>query len=341
MRTTLQAMLADRPCLLADGATGTNYFQVGLQTGDAPELWNTEHPDRVRELHQAFVDAGADIILTNSFGGNRHRLKLHQAHTRVAELNTAAAKLASGVAADHSTPVLVAGSMGPTGELVEPLGKLSHQDVHDAYAEQAQALAAGGVDLLWLETLSAKEEAAAALSGAASAGLPIIATLSFDTNGRTMMGISPNEYAHFCREQQHAALVGCGGNCGVGPAELVAALIKFELGSNPIALVAKANCGIPQWVDGEIVYDGTPELMAEYLRLAVDAGAQIVGGCCGTTPAHLASMRAALDTHVPGEKPMVAEIIAKLGQVSFGAEGIDNAPANGARSRRSRRRRSD
>src|SRR5690349_9969488 len=189
--TDLSSLLSARSVLLADGGMGTGLFGLGLATGDSPEFWNVLHPDRVAAVHQGFVTAGSDIILTNSFGGTRHRLKLHQAQDRVAELNMAAAKVARDVAAAASREVLVAGSIGPTGELIIPLGAMSMDEATAAFAEQAKALAEGGVDLLWIETMSSAEEVEAAVAGAAEAGLPVVVTLSFDTNGRTMMGITP------------------------------------------------------------------------------------------------------------------------------------------------------
>jgi methionine synthase I (cobalamin-dependent) len=317
MTDRLTSLLAERPWLLADGATGSNLFERGLQSGDAPELWNSDHPERIAELARAFVEAGADIILTNSFGGTRHRLKLHRAEDRVAELNEKAARIARAEAdrADHV--VLVAGSMGPTGEILEPLGPLSVDEARAAFAEQAVALARGGVDLLWIETMSSIEETEAAVAGAESTGLPVVATLSFDTNGRTMMGITPSELAGLHRKHDLAA---CGSNCGTGPSELVACILNLVTASDPSAvLVAKANCGIPQFVNGEIRFSGTPELMAQYACLALDSGARIIGGCCGTTPEHVRIMRRALESHVRGPKPDLATIESRLGAISNGA----------------------
>jgi 5-methyltetrahydrofolate--homocysteine methyltransferase len=317
MTDRLTTLLAERPWLLADGAMGSNLFDRGLISGDAPELWNVTHPQIVEELHGEFVAAGADILLTNSFGGTRHRLKLHQAEGRVAELNAAAARLARAAADRAGRPVLVAGSMGPTGEILEPIGPLSTAEACESFAAQAAGLAAGGVDLLWIETMSSVEETEAAVAGARRTGLPVVATLSFDTNGRTMMGITPADLAGIHRRHGLAA---CGSNCGVGPSELVACLVNLATASEPSAvLVAKANCGIPQFVDGKIRFSGTPELMADYARLCLDAGARIIGGCCGTTPAHLRAMRAALEAHVPGAKPDLAAIESRLGGISTGA----------------------
>ena len=317
MTDRLTPLLAERPWLLADGATGSNLFERGLQSGDAPELWNADHPERVADLQRAFVQAGADIILTNSFGGTRHRLKLHRAEDRVAELNEKAARSARAEADHADRVVLVAGSMGPTGEILEPLGPLSVDDARAAFAEQAAALARGGVDLLWIETMSSIEETEAAVAGAKSAGLPVVATLSFDTNGRTMMGITPSELAGLHRKHNLAA---CGSNCGTGPSELVACIVNLATASDPSAvLVAKANCGIPQFIDGEIRFNGTPELMAQYACLSLDAGARIIGGCCGTTPEHVRIMRRALESHVRGQKPDLATIESRLGAISSGA----------------------
>jgi 5-methyltetrahydrofolate--homocysteine methyltransferase len=341
----LTPLLAQRPWLLADGAMGSNLFARGLTSGEAPELWNMEQPQRIRELQRAFIEAGADIILTNSFGGNRHRLKLHKAEHRVAELNEAAAGLARAEADRVDRVVLVAGSIGPTGEILEPLGPLSVAAARESFAEQAAALARGGADILWIETMSSTDEAEAAIEGAGRTGLPIVATLSFDTNGRTMMGITPADLAGLCAKHHLAA---CGSNCGVGAAELVASIVNLAAAADPSAiLVAKANCGIPQYVNGAIRFNGTPELMTEYARLALDAGARIIGGCCGTTPEHLRAMRQALEAHVRRSKPSLETIEARLGALSAGASAqlrgeMDRqaGAAPGASHRRPARRRS-
>jgi 5-methyltetrahydrofolate--homocysteine methyltransferase len=317
MSDRLSNLLAVRPWLLADGATGSNLFAMGLVSGEAPELWNTEYPERISALHRGFVEAGADIILTNSFGGTRYRLKLHKAEGRVRELNMSAARLARAAADESGREIVVAGSMGPTGEILEPLGPLTIAAAREAFAEQAQALAEGGADVLWIETMSSKEELEAAIAGARTAGLPVVSTMSFDTNGRTMMSLTPQDLAAI----HHAhGLLASGSNCGVGPSELVASIVNLATASDPGAvLVAKANCGIPKYVEGAIRYDGTPELMADYACLAWDAGARIIGGCCGTTPEHLRVMRAALQAHTRGISPGVEVIEARLGSISTGA----------------------
>lgn len=326
-------MLHERPWLLADGATGTNYFQMGLESGGAPELWNVDHPDRVRSLHRSFIEAGADIILTNSFGGNARRLKLHKAERRVAEINRRAAELARAEADAVDRPVIVAGSVGPTGDLFEPLGELSYTEGVAAFAEQMVALKEGGADVIWIETMSSEEELRAATEAGAQSGLPVVATMSFDTNGRTMMGITPQAYARLAGDlpKPPAAI---GANCGTGAAELVATVLGITEAQPHCPVVAKGNCGIPAYVDGHIHYSGTPELMADYARLALDAGARIIGGCCGTSPAHLAAMHEALLTHEPGPRPTVELIEERLGAVSALAKGQEPGPGRARRQRR-------
>src|SRR5690349_6943029 len=188
MSNPIDELLAEKGVLLADGATGTNLFAMGLEAGEAPELWNESHPERVRALHQGFVEAGADIILTNSFGGTRHRLKLHHAQDRVHELNKRAAEIARGVADRAGRKVIVAGSIGPTGELLEPLGAMTYDEAVAAFAEQIKGLKEGGAEIAWIETMSAPDEAKAAAQAAIDAGMPYTYTVSFDTAGRSMMG---------------------------------------------------------------------------------------------------------------------------------------------------------
>jgi len=223
MNATLQALLDDKGALLADGATGTNCFDMGLRAEDSPEFWNVEHPDRVARLHQEFVVAGTYILLTNTFGGNRYRLALHQAEERVAELNQAEAEIARAAAIAAMRPVLIAGSMGPTGEILAPLGTLQQADGEAAFFDQAVASTAGGVDLLWLERLSSREELQAGLVAAERVGLPAVCTVSFDTTGATTMGVSRSDFASFV-PQIADNLVACGTNCGIGASEVVACI---------------------------------------------------------------------------------------------------------------------
>lgn len=329
--TFFTTLLESTPVLLADGGMGTGLFALGLATGDSPELWNTLHPERVAAVHQGFVEAGSDLILTNSFGGTRHRLKLHEAQDRVAELNIAAARIARSVADAADRPVAVAGSIGPTGELIAPLGPLTMEEAAAAFAEQAQALATGGVDALWVETMSSAEEVEAAVLGAMATDLPVVVTLSFDTNGRTMMGITPDDaVALFARLPRRPAAFGA--NCGTGPGQLLATVLALKAaGEAEDVVVAKGNCGIPEYRHGHIHYSGTPEVMADYARLARACGARIIGGCCGTTAEHLAAMRRALNEPEAGPVPELAAIEAALGPVIL--------PTPAAAEPRARRRR--
>lgn len=324
--------LAERPVLLADGGMGTGLFARGLTSGDSPELWNIEHPDRVAAVHREFVDAGSDIILSNSFGGSRARLKLHALQDRAVEINRAAARVAREVADAAGRPVVVAGSVGPTGELMEPLGPLTHAEAVTIFAEQARGLAEGGADVLWVETMSAPEEVTAAVEAVSATGLPIVTTLSFDTAGRTMMGLAPAPAVSFFKGLATIPAA-FGANCGVGPAQLLATLVELAAAAAADdVLVAKGNCGVPEFRDGHIHYSGTPEIMAAYARLARDAGARIIGGCCGTQAVHLASMRHALDSGHRGARPDHAAIEAALGPVAFSRPDAEPAP----RRRRSR-----
>ena len=310
--TSLQDLLAAGRPLLADGATGTNLFAAGLTAGDPPELWNFDHPDTITELLKSFVDAGADLILTNTFGANRDRLKLHDAQDRVFEVNKRGAEIARAVADAAGRPVVVAGSIGPTGELFEPLGALTYEAAVEAFIEQAQGLKAGGADVCWVETMSAADEMRAAAEAAIAVGMPYAVTASFDTAGRTMMGLAPADLPGVFADLTKPPLA-IGANCGVGASDLLFSVVQMA-GANPgPALIAKANCGIPEFRGAHVHYSGTPELMADYSRLAIDAGARIIGGCCGTTSEHLAAMRAAIDAHQPGARPDRAEIESRVG----------------------------
>ncbi len=330
MRTSLTELLATRDVLLADGATGTNYFQRGLGSGYPPELWNFEHPEKVIQQHQEFVDAGADIILTNSFGGTRQRLKLHDAQDRVFEISKRAAELARSVADAADRPVVVAGSVGPTGELFEPMGKLTEDVAIAAFREQIEGLIAGGADVVWIETMSSAEEVRAAAQAAIDLGAPYTATCSFDTAGRTMMGIMPDAMVHMF-DGLAVPPVAFGANCGVGASDILVTVLAICGGDHSV-VISKGNCGVPQFQGTEIVYSGTPELMGHYAQMAADAGARIVGGCCGTSAEHLAVMRNALDTRVPGPPPTMTDIVDRTGPLT------NAAPSLGGGDERSRRR---
>ena len=327
MTDALSSLLAERGVLLADGATGTNLFEMGLESGEAPELWCAAHPDRVRALHQGFVDAGADIILSNSFGGTRHRLKLHHAQDRVLELNRMAAAIARDVADAADRTVIVAGSVGPTGELLVPLGALTYDEAVAAFAEQIEGLKAGGADVIWVETMSAPDEMKAAIEAARRHEMPVTVTASFDTAGRTMMGVLPAEMSAITD-----GALAFGANCGVGASDILASLLEMG-GDRPV--IVKGNCGIPQFRGAEVHYSGTPEQMAEYTRLAIDAGARIIGGCCGTSFEHLRVMRAAMDEHRKGDRPTIDAITERVGPLVNAVPGGGDAPK---RERKGRRR---
>ena len=334
MNNALSALIEEKGILLADGATGTTLFDMGLEAGGAPELWNIDIPENIMKLHQGFVDAGSDIILTNSFGGTRHRLKLHDAHERVFELNKAAAEIAHKVASTVERKVIIAGSVGPTGELLAPLGELTFEDAVEAFAEQMEGLKAGGADVLWIETMSAPEEMQAAAKAAIETGLTYIITASFDTAGRTMMGMLPADFHNVINEDQKPFAIGA--NCGVGASDLLSSILDMTQADPNAVIVAKANCGIPKIQGDEVIYTGTPELMHDYTKLAIDAGAKIIGGCCGTSCEHLAEMRKAIDTHTVETRPSVEQIEKRIGPlVNKKATATD--PAAG-RTRKSRRR---
>lgn len=308
----LSELLAEKGVLLADGATGTNLFAQGLEAGEAPELWNEAQPEKIVKLHQDFVDAGADIILTNSFGGTRHRLKLHHAENRVHELNKKAAEIARSVADKAPRKLIVAGSVGPTGELLIPLGALSYEDAVAAFAEQMEGLKAGGVDVAWIETMSSPEEIRAAAEAAVKVGLPYTFTGSFDTAGKTMMGLHPKDI-HGVASDIGAGPLAVGANCGVGASDILQSLLDMTAANPDATVIVKGNCGIPEFRGSEIFYSGTPPLMADYARLARDAGAKIIGGCCGTSCGHLAAMRQALDDYTPGPRPTLEVIVERIG----------------------------
>ena len=331
-------ILQDKDHILADGATGTNLFAMGLETGDPPEPWNLEHKDRIRLLHQGFVDAGSDLFLTNSFGGTSFRLKLHGLESRVFELNKAASIVAREVADNTERLVIVAGSMGPTGEMIEPHGLMTPSEATAAFRAQAEGLAEGGVDVLWLETMYSMEELGAAMEAVKGIGLPVCATMSFDTAGKTMMGITPSNLALKAKELN---LDGFGANCGVGAPDLLATINDISRNVGPeTVVISKANCGIPEFHDGKIIYSGTEKLMAEYVQIAMNSGAKIIGGCCGTSFEHVRAMREAMDSHSVSLPPTLSEIEAKVGVMSEGSKAIfrgdDSKPTKERRSRRSR-----
>jgi 5-methyltetrahydrofolate--homocysteine methyltransferase len=288
-----RALLDEGGPILADGAMGTMLFANGLQFGDPPELWNLEHPDVIRRIQRAYLEAGSRIVLTNTFGGNRLRLGLHGLQDRVDELNRTAAILLRAEVRAAGDTALVAGDVGPSGEIVAPLGTLDYDEAVDVFREQAASLVAGGVDLIWIETMSDLNEMRAAIHGvrAASPGIALIATMTFDTRGHTMMGVSPEEaVAHLDAWGVDAI----GGNCGNGPDELIPVIAAMHAVAPDVVLVAKSNAGMPELVDMQAVYRASPQTMAGTALEMRDAGARIIGGCCGSSPDHVRAMADAL-----------------------------------------------
>jgi len=337
MTNAFSAMLETHDVILADGATGTNLFNAGLQAGDPPELWNTDQPAKIRALYQGAVSAGSDLFLTNTFGGNASRLKLHGAERRVRELNRVGAELGREVADKAGRKIVVAGSVGPTGEIMQPVGPLSHELAVEMFHEQADGLKEGGADVAWLETISAPEEFRAAAEAFGLAGLPWCGTMSFDTAGRTMMGMTSSDMVKMIDELDNPPLA-FGANCGTGASDILRTVQGFVAQGTECPLISKGNAGIPKYVDGHIHYDGTPELMADYAVMARDSGARIIGGCCGTMPEHLTRMRDALDSRPRAERPTLEQITEALGGFSSASDGTGDAPAPERRSRGRRRR---
>ena len=336
MTNALSRMLATRDWVLADGATGTNLFNMGLESGDPPEMWNDKHPDRILKLYQMAVDAGSDLFLTNSFGGNAARLKLHGAQKRARELSRISAELGREVADKTDRDIIVAGSVGPTGEIMAPMGALTHELAVEIFHEQAEGLKEGGADVCWLETISAPEEYKAAAEAFKLAGMPWCGTMSFDTAGRTMMGMTSSAMADMVETLDNTPLA-YGANCGTGASDLLRTVLGFVAQGTERPIIAKGNAGIPKYVDGHIHYDGTPDLMADYACLARDAGATIIGGCCGTMADHLSRMREALETRPVGPRPTLEQITAALGAFSSAVDGTgDDNPAPSHKSRRRR-----
>ena len=277
--------------LLFDGAMGTMLGAADDKTWKVPEELNLNDPDRVRSVHRAYAEAGADVIATNTFGGNRIRLERAGFADRVEEFNVAAALLAREASGDD---VLVAGDIGPSGEFMEPLGERSREEFVAAFTEQAAALAAGGCDLLLIETMSDLGETGVAIEAALTTGLPVIATMSFDTAGRTMMGVSPADAAIQLAEM---GVIAVGANCGMGPDEMTPVLEQMHEAAPDTPVLGQSNAGMPR-IDGEHVhYDCTPAEMAAHAEAWLAAGIQLIGSCCGSTPEHVGALRAVLDRH--------------------------------------------
>jgi methionine synthase I (cobalamin-dependent) len=285
MRVPILEKLASGDLLVADGATGTMLQAAGLPTGLPGEAWVLERPDEITALHRAYLKAGSQLILTTTFGGTQARLKAAGLEAQVAEINRRAAELAREAAGDD---VYVAGDIGPTGEMMVPLGALTYQRALGLFGEQAAALAEGGVDAIFVETMSSLDEAKAAVEAAQYAcDLPVFCCFSFDAHGRTGMGVSPGQAARAMAELGVPAM---GANCGHAPEELLDILPKMREAAPDAFLIAKPNAGVPRMVKREVVYDAGPDRMAELARGLLDLEVSIVGACCGSSPAHIAAM---------------------------------------------------
>ena len=283
--------LASGEVLIADGATGTMLQAAGLPAGMPGEIWVLEHPEEIMKLHRAYVEADSQLILTSTFGGTRARLKKAGLDVQVAEINRRAAELARRVAGDD---LYVGGDIGPTGEMMAPIGPLTYEAAVELFAEQSQALAAGGVDCIYIETMSDLNEAKAAVEGARQGcDLPVFCTFSFDTHGRTSMGVSPTQAAQAMTALGVPAI---GANCGHAPEEVLDILPQMRQAAPDAYLIAKPNAGVPHMIKRQVVYDAIPERMAELARRYVELGARIVGACCGSSPAHIAAIAAAIQT---------------------------------------------
>lgn len=291
-------------------------MNMGLEPGFPPDIWNVTEPSKPQTLHQQFVDAGSDIILTNTFGANAPRLKLHKAQDDTYAINKAGAELAGQVAEAADRPVVVAGSVGPTGELFQPMGEMTMESAVAAFKTQIEGLRDGGADVVWIETMSASEEIQAAAQAAIDCGMPYVFTASFDTAGKTMMGIAPGDIHGITKDLPEQPLA-LGSNCGVGASDLLLSTLAMTAADPNAVVVGKANCGIPTVLGKETIYSGTPELMYDYAQLAADAGVRIIGGCCGNAPEHVAAMRQSIDDYIArneaGPRPTRESLEATLG----------------------------
>jgi len=282
--------------LVADGATGSNLQKMGLKPGKAPEDLVIDEPDLLLELESLFVKAGSDIILTCTFGGTRLRMKESKYQSRAPEINTRAAELARK-AASSRTDVLIAGSIGPTGSIMKPYGPMNPEQAFETYAEQAKALADGGVDFLVIETMFALDEADAAFNGTRSVtDLPIVVSFSYDRGVRTMMGVKPKDVAKKYKEMG-ATLIGA--NCGTTLENMETIIKEYSETIPDFGLWAKPNAGVPHMdiKTEQGVYDMTPDDMAAYVKKYLALGARVVGGCCGSTPEHVAAIAKAVKSH--------------------------------------------
>ncbi len=284
----VEAVKSGRVCV-SDGAWGTFLQKKGLRPGECPELWNVERPDDVRAIAQSYLDAGAELVQTNTFGGNRFKLAHYGLADRAAEINEAGARLSREAAGDHA---FVIASMGPTGEILI-MENISEEEMYHAFQEQAIALERGGADAICIETMSALDEAELAVKAVKeNTGCEVICTFTFEKNlrgeYRTMMGVSPEQFVEAMRTSG-ADLIGA--NCGNGIERMIE-LVKLLRSIAPdTPILVHANAGLPKTINGVDVFPESPEEMAEKIPALIAAGANIIGGCCGTTPDHIKAIR--------------------------------------------------
>ncbi len=288
MSRALSAWLAERKLLAGDGAMGTLLQAAGLPPGAAPELWNVDHPDRVEAVTRAHRDAGAELVLTNTFGGSPARLEENGLAARCEELNRAGVAAARRGAGEEA---LVLGSMGPAGKLLEPLGPLSPDEAAEGFALQARALAEGGADVLCVETMTDLAEALLAVEAAVATGLPVIASMTYDPTPNGPFTIMGNAASDCARDLTAAGVAAVGTNCGTGP-DVMLDFVRALREGTALPLLARPNAGLPELRAGEVCYPESPETMAAHVAALVEAGASIIGGCCGSSPDHVRAIAA-------------------------------------------------
>ena len=279
-------VLQQRAPLLADGATGTMLQAAGLPVGEAPEHWVLENPAAVRTLVAQYIDAGSDLVYTCTFGAGRVQLHRCGLEDRLETINRTAVRLAREAVAGRA--VFLAGSIGPTGEMLEPYGEFNPDEARQSFAEQAALLAASGVDALVCETFTDLTEALLAVEAACATRLPVLASMAFDQSGRTMMGVTPEDAV---AQLSDAGAVAVGANCSVGPEVVERAIRAMKAARPDVLLLAKPNAGLPELVNGEVKYPVSSDALAAFASRVKALGAAVIGGCCGTTPEHIRAMR--------------------------------------------------